>query len=50
MCPFVCMCFTWVKVLNFQNPELSNLKTCSMPTNYSQFEVSMVNCLKTHYI
>ena len=32
---------TWVKVLNFQNPELrnSNLKTCSIPTKHSQFEV-----------
>ena len=30
---------SWVKVQNFQNPELSNLKTCIMPTKYSQFLV-----------
>ena len=30
----------WVKVQYFQNPELSNsdLKTCNMPTKYSQSE------------
>ena len=34
--------YTWVKVQNFQNPELSknsNFKTYSMPTKYSQFPV-----------
>ena len=33
--------FTWVKVQNFQNPELSKLKpyNCNMLTKYSQFHV-----------
>ena len=32
---------SWVKVQNFQNPELlkSNPKTCSIPTKYSLFQV-----------
>ena len=35
-------CYKISKILNFRN---SNLKTCSMPTKYSQFQVYMVKCL-----
>ena len=37
----LCTVVTWLKVQNFQNPELSdsNLKTCIMPNKYSLFQV-----------